>query len=156
MNPHSAQEPAGFAGIDAGTQADAVGQTRALLSALEGKDLPTIADLLDRQATLTLPLSFSGAPEPAVHFTGKDQVLGYLTGVFTTMGSIHFTDLRLSVTADGGTTFVQAKGDFTTADGRPYHNVYIFRYNWNDGHLVSIEEYGNPVTFTATFGQLNG
>lgn len=134
------------------SQPRAVKQTQALLMALESKDLDTIDAMLDRQATLTLPLSFSGAQEPAIHFVGKDQVLGYIKSVFGGMGTIRFADVRLSVTADSSATFVQANGNFTTADGRPYRNVYIFRYDWAKDRLASIEEYGNPVTFTATFG----
>jgi ketosteroid isomerase-like protein len=72
------------------------------------------------------------------------------------MGRIRFADQRVSVVADGRTSFVQANGDFTTADGRPYNNVYVFRLDWRDGRVVSGEEYFNPVTFSNTFDTPRG
>lgn len=130
--------------------------TLAFLDALQAKDFPAVAAALTEDTALTVALSFSGAPEPAGRFTGKEQVLGYLTQVFTTMGTIRFTDVRVSVADAGRTTFVQANGDFTTADGRPYRNVYVFRYDWRDGLIARTEEYGNPVTFSRTFGSPEG
>lgn len=126
-------------------------RTQALVAALERKDLEAVTALIHEQATLTVPLSFSGAPEPAGRFVGKEQVLGYVQGVFTNMAVVDFADVRITVTDNGKTSFVQAKGQFTVADGRPYHNVYVFRYDWQHGRVISIEEYANPVTYCATF-----
>jgi ketosteroid isomerase-like protein len=127
-------------------------QTKAFLAALERKDLRTVAAMTDDRATLTVSLSFSGAQEPAGRFVGKEQVLGYVRSVFTNMAIVDFTDERVTVTGDGRTSFVQANGRFTAADGRPYDNVYVFRYDWQNGRVVGTEEYANPVTFCTTFG----
>lgn len=128
------------------------GRTHALLDALEREDLPAVAAMTDQRVTLTVPLSFSGAQEPAGRFVGREQVLGYVDSVFTNMATIDFVDVRVSVTAGGKTSFVQANGQFTAADGRPYPNVYVFRYDWSGGRVTRIEEYANPVTFCKTFG----
>lgn len=57
--------------------------------------------------------------------------------------------------ADGGSaltgggsasTFVQTNGDFQTRDGRSYRNVYVFRFDWQNGKMAAWEEYANPVT----------
>lgn len=135
-----------------GAEQRTAARTHAFLAALERKDLRTVAAMTGERATLTVSLSFSGAQEPAGRFTGKDEVLGYVRGVFTTMAVVDFTDERVSVTGDGRTSFVQANGRFTAADGRPYHNVYVFRYDWRDGRIAGVEEYANPVTFCTTFG----
>ncbi|ASO20288.1 ketosteroid isomerase-like protein [Actinoalloteichus hoggarensis] len=127
-------------------------RTRAFVTALEAKDQAAVVAMLDRNVELTVALSFSGEPEPAGRFAGETEVLGYLTGVFTNMAAIAFVDERVSVTSDGRTSFLQATGDFTTADGRPYRNVYVFRLDWHEGRLVRIEEYGNPITYCQTFG----
>jgi ketosteroid isomerase-like protein len=127
-------------------------RTRAFMSAIERKDLAAVAALLDSDSTLTLPMSFSGRQEDAARFTGKTEVLGYIQNAFTIMGRIDFVNVRVSVTADGKTSFVQADGNFTTADGRPYKNVYIHHFEWRDGRMVKGAEYGNPVTFCDTFG----
>ena len=67
------------------------------------------------------------------------------------MDRIRFTNPRISVAASGETSFVQADGDITTADGRPYQNVYIFRIDWHGAQAIVIEEYANPLTFSQTF-----
>ncbi|MUL41382.1 hypothetical protein FZ103_09360 [Streptomonospora sp. PA3] len=130
-------------------------RTRAFLAALEHKDLPQLAEALDEQAGLTIALSFTGAQEPAGHFSGKREVLGYLEGVIRNMDRIRFRDVRISVTADGQTSFVQADGDFTAADGRPYANVYVLCLDWSQGRLVHVDEYANPIAFTQVFGELS-
>ena len=143
--------PAGESGRDT-THRSTLRSTHALLAALEEKDLQAISALTDQRASLTNTLPLSGIREEAVTFEGKEQILGYIQQVFTMMGDIAFSDVQVTVSADGRTSFVQANGDFTTADGRPYRNVYMFRYDWRDGRMVKALEYANPVTFCKTFG----
>ncbi|QBI56510.1 nuclear transport factor 2 family protein [Streptomonospora litoralis] len=128
-------------------------RTRAFLAALERKDVAELERSLHPQATLTIALSLTGAPEAAGHFAGKAEVLGYLRGITEGMDRIAFTDVRVSATAAGDTTFVQTTGAFTTADGRPYNNVYVMRLDWREGLLAHVDEYGNPVTYTSVFGE---
>ncbi|MEX5632485.1 nuclear transport factor 2 family protein [Parafrankia sp. FMc2] len=125
--------------------------TRGFLDAFERRDLDTITNLLTDQVTLVQPMSFTGAPEPAIRFSGRDEVIGYFRQVFAAMGRISFVDERITVGAGGDTVFVQANGDFTGADGGPYRNVYLFRFDWRDGRLVSGEEYANPIIFARRF-----
>lgn len=132
------------------------GNTRAFLDAVCHKDMATVTDMLDDRITVTVSLSFDGSQRPAGRFVGKDAVLGYFRGVFTRMAVIEFTDVRVSVTGDGATSFVQADGDFTAADGRPYRNVYVNRHDWHGDRVVNLEEYANPITFTNTFGDPTG
>jgi ketosteroid isomerase-like protein len=126
--------------------------TERFLRACERRDVTTVAALLHPRVTLIHPITFSGALQPEARFTGKPQVLGYLRTVFQVMDRIQFTDERVSVARRGRTTFAQANGNFTTADGRPYRNVYLFRFDWRNGRIVGGEEYYNPVTFSQTFG----
>jgi ketosteroid isomerase-like protein len=72
------------------------------------------------------------------------------------MRSAKFIDRRITAAADRATTFVQARGDFVTADGRPYQNVYVFRFDWSDGKIVSWEEYANPITIIRAFPEQYG
>ncbi|RVX38119.1 hypothetical protein EDD27_0412 [Nonomuraea polychroma] len=46
-------------------------RTAVIISALEREDLAAVSALLDPDATLTLPLSFSGRQEDAARFTGN-------------------------------------------------------------------------------------
>ncbi|WP_024806568.1 nuclear transport factor 2 family protein [Nocardia sp. BMG51109] len=148
----AAVSPTNAAAQDHSPEHAAVDRSHRFLDALRHKDLPAIEGMLTESATLTVPLSFDGGQAPAGRFVGRDQVLGYVGGVFTAMATIEFTDVRISVTDGGRTSFVQANGDFTTADARPYRNVYLFRTEWDGDHLLAIEEYGNPVTYCRTFG----
>lgn len=126
-------------------------QTRELLDRIERKDTEAVAAVLHPQVTLTHPLALSGNRKDAARWQGKDRVLGYFGGAFAMMGRIRFANRRVSVAAGGETAFVQADGDYTTANGRPYQNVYIFRIDWRDGRAIAIEEYANPLTFCQTF-----
>jgi ketosteroid isomerase-like protein len=128
-------------------------RTERFLRAFERRDLRAVASMLDPKVRLVHPITFSGAQEPEAVFEGKSSVVGYFRGVFAGMGRIAFSDERVSVVAGGRASFVQANGDFTTADGRPYDNVYAFRFDWRDGRIVRGEEYFNPVTFSRTFGR---
>jgi ketosteroid isomerase-like protein len=78
-------------------------------------------------------------------------MVGYFRAIHQVMPVTTMVDLRISVIAGGRSSFVQFDGDFTTADGRPYRNVYIWRVDWKHGHMTTIEEYANPVTFCRTF-----
>ncbi|TMR10215.1 hypothetical protein ETD86_40550 [Nonomuraea turkmeniaca] len=126
-------------------------RTAAILNAFEREDLAAVSALLDPNATLTIPLSFTGRKEDAARFTGKEQVLGYVKNALAAFGRIDFVNVNVTVSEEGNTSFVQADGDFTTADGRSYRNVYVYAFEWRNGRMVRGAEYANPVTFCATF-----
>ena len=124
-------------------------RTRRWLAALAERDFEAMESLLDPDVTLVNLMTLDGSQDPGPGHVGRDQVLGYFRTVNELMPRRELRDLR--VTEAGDTTFLQFNGDFRTADGRPYRNVYVFRLDWRDGRLATIEEYGNPVTFINTF-----
>jgi ketosteroid isomerase-like protein len=126
-------------------------RTQQFLDCIEHKDAEAVAAALHPRVMLAHPLSLSGKRTDAARWQGKDQVVGYFDGAFAMMGRIRFINRRVSVADGGGTSFVQADGDITTADGRPYRNTYIFRIDWRGGRAIAIEEYANPLTFCQTF-----
>jgi ketosteroid isomerase-like protein len=126
-----------------------VDQTNRFLDLLEAGDRAGIADMLDDQVEWSAPMSSGRAgDEPARGREAFESRLGSISGL---MRSARFTDRRITASADTATSFVQAKGDFVTTDGRPYRNVYVFRFDWHDGKIVSWEEYANPITIIRTF-----
>jgi ketosteroid isomerase-like protein len=133
------------------TERETLRWTQQLLDRIEQKDTEALAAALHPLVVLAHPLALSGDRNDAARWQGKDQVLGYFRGAFTMMGRIHFINRRVSVTGGGRTSFVQADGDLTTADGRLYENVYVFRIDWRGGRASAIEEYANPLTFCQTF-----
>lgn len=68
------------------------------------------------------------------------------------MAQIRFTDRRFTGAPDGSRVVMEADGDFTLPDGRPYRNRYVLSFDLRDGEVVAIREYANPVTFSVTFG----
>jgi len=130
--------------------AELVDQTNRFLDILEAADQAGMAAILDDQVVWSTPMSAGGAGdgEPA---RGREAFASRLGSISGLMRSARFTDRRITASADNTTTFVQAKGDFVTADGRPYQNVYVFRFDWRDGKIISWEEYANPITIIQAF-----
>jgi ketosteroid isomerase-like protein len=130
--------------------AELVGQTNRFLDLLEAGDRAGMAEILDDQVVWSAPMSSGGAEdgEPARGRKAFGSRLGSISGL---MRSARFIDRRITASADETTTFVQAKGDFVTAAGRPYRNVYVFRFDWRDDKIVSWEEYANPITIIRAF-----
>ncbi len=130
--------------------AELADQTSRFLDLLEAGDRAGVAGMLDDQIVWSAPMSFgsAGDGEPARGLRAVGSRLASISGL---MRSARFIDRRITASADAATTFVQARGDFVTADGRPYQNVYVFRFDWRDGKIVSWEEYANPMTIIRTF-----
>jgi ketosteroid isomerase-like protein len=130
--------------------AELADQTSRFLDLLEAGDGAGVAGMLDDQIVWSAPMSLgsAGDDEPVRGLQAFGSRLGSISGL---MRSARFIDRRITASADGATTFVQARGAFVTADGRPYQNVYVFRFDWRDGKIVSWEEYANPMTIIRTF-----
>ncbi len=135
--------------------AELVDQTNRFLNLLEVGDRAGMAEMLDDQVVWSAPLSSDGSQdgEPA---RGREAFGSRLGSIGALMKSARFIDRRITASADATTTFVQANGDFVTTDDRPYRNVYVFRFDWRDGKIVSWEEYANPITIIRTFPQVYG
>jgi ketosteroid isomerase-like protein len=127
-------------------------RTRRFLAAMAEHDFATLADLFDPDVTVVNLMTLDGSQDSQRPHRGRDQAAAYFRQVDELMPQRELRDLR--VTTAGDTVFVQFNGDFRTADGRPYRNVYVFRFDWRDGRITSLEEYGNPITFINTFPEL--
>ncbi|KAL1954424.1 hypothetical protein VTO42DRAFT_1194 [Malbranchea cinnamomea] len=125
--------------------------TKAYLDAFERKDLDALTNFTTEDAYFRSTLTVDGGPAPLCHVSGRPAVIKYLSDVIDGFGKIKFVDVDISVTGDGKTSFVQATGDFTSADGTPYSNSYIFRFDWKDGKNSAFIEYTNPITFCNVF-----
>jgi ketosteroid isomerase-like protein len=127
-----------------------VDQTNRFLNLLEAGNEAGLADILDDQVVWSTPMS-SGEAEDGEPARGREAFGSRLAAIGGLMTSAKFVDRRITASADTATTFVQTRGDFVTADGRPYQNVYVFRFDWRDGKIVSWEEYANPITIIRAF-----
>lgn len=133
------------------TALDRADQANRFLDVLETANWRATAEMLDEDVAWSTPMSFSGEPEDAEPARGRQAFESRLGAIGGLMRSARFADRRITVSADGATTFVQTRGDFVATDGRPYRNVYVFRFDWQDDKIVSWEEYANPLTILRTF-----
>jgi uncharacterized protein len=65
---------------------------------------------------------------------------------------LRMRDREMIVGEDGNTVFMECRGDYITTDGRPYNNVYIFKFTISDGKIRYVREYCNPVTYAVLAG----
>lgn len=123
------------------------------IEALEDRNADLVAQFLHEDVTLVQPMTFSGRPEPEFVMEGQTEVLGYLQTVLVNFAQIRFVEPLYTTSDDGSRVFVETRGDLRTAQGDlPYNNVYIFRFDIEDGHIIFINEYANPVPASAVLG----
>ena len=116
------------------------------LDAMEHEDVMTIAGMLDEEIIWSTPMFPGDGPVRGIDALGaKMMEIGGL------MQKVKFADRRVTVSADGSTTFVQTTGDFVSNEGKAYQNVYVFRFDWRDGKIVTWEEYADYLTILRTF-----
>jgi ketosteroid isomerase-like protein len=135
--------------------AEIVDQTNRFLDLLEAGNRAGMNEMLDDRVVWSTPMS-AGSGEDGGPARGREAFGSRLGSISGLMRSAKFIDRRITAAADRATTFVQARGDFVTADGRPYQNVYVFRFDWSDGKIVWWEEYANPITIIRAFPEQYG
>ena len=133
---------------------DPIAATERFLDLLESGDGKGLIGMLDSEVTWTAPMTATGDPDDAERMEGRDAFLGHMRTLGALIAAARFVDRRVSTTADGGTTFVQTRGDFRTKSGEPYRNTYVFRFDWRAGRILAWEEYANPVTVLRAFPEL--
>lgn len=126
---------------------------KAYFDGLASADRDAIAALLADDAVEIVPLSNSGDPDPWNVFTGKDEVMGYVDTIVENFSQVLFTDPVYTVSDDGEVVFFEAHGDLVVRmSSQPYHNVYIVKFSFQDGRIVHISEYANPITISKAMG----
>jgi ketosteroid isomerase-like protein len=126
------------------------------LDLLEAGDRSGVEGMLSADVTWTTPMTATGNVDDGERVEGREAFQARASAIGAMMRSTRFVDRRVTTSADGATTFVQTRGDFRSADGRPYRNVYVFRFDWQDGRLAAWEEYANPITILRTFPDVFG
>ncbi len=129
--------------------------TKAFFGALEQGDFEILAALMSDDVVNTLPFSASGSTTPDAFrvFTGKEEVMAYFESAGQFIPTVSFVEAEITLSLDGETAFVENRGDMVLADGRPYGNLYVWRLDFEDGRIVEITEYFNPVTAAVAFGR---
>lgn len=126
------------------------------LKAIAAKDAAALRDAACDEVIYEIMLSESGLTRDDSHrrFVGADAVIAFWEGTFGSgITGVGFDDVELSITGDGGRLFIEQRGDLVMADGKPYRNRYVFRFDIRDGKISHIREYFNPVTAAYAFAR---
>jgi uncharacterized protein len=94
----------------------------------------------------------SGSNRWAGTYTGKQAVLNDLLGQLRARIEGRIKTVPHRFIAEGDFVVVEARGDNTTKDGRPYNNAYCFVIRLAEGKLREITEYMDTELVTSVLG----
>lgn len=144
---------------------EAVGEVLALvrryMAAFEAMDADGMVATLSRERiTISYPFHESGLTKPGAYrsHAGFDHVASYLRGEGEHVGFERYTRLRFldqvyRPVADASSVYLEAMGDHLMTDGSSYENRFVFRFDVEDGSIVEIVQYHNPVTSLVPYGR---
>ena len=121
-------------------------------STKEKHDLEGLTALFADNIVYTFPLPASGAQENWFVYDGKDATVEYQRKTLDAFSQLRMCDVQITTTAGGDTVFVEARGDYVSKEGKPYNNVYIFKFVLEGGKIAKVFEYANPVTYALLAG----
>lgn len=108
-----------------------------------------LRDLLREDVVIALPNS-GETPTPSFVFTGVDEAIGYLQFSYGTFEHLTFRDQEWVVSDDARYVYLHAVGDMVVkSTGQDYDNVYVLRFQVQDGRIVRVLEYTNPIIWNA-------
>ena len=129
---------------------------RRWFTTLRTKDLEGLLALMSPDVVIELPFNESGRTEEGGfrRYCGLDEVRGFWAAAFRAEGKSHGqTGAELTLSADGRIAFLESRGNLTMANGKSYRNRYVFRFVTENGKLVHVREYYNPITSAHAFGR---
>ena len=122
------------------------------LRALQAKDKGAIFAILADDFALEVPFNVSGSNDYSDSWRGLAAADANYDVTFRIIQNIVYTDLEVTPGKDANVAFAEGLGVMMMANGRPYRNRYIFRFESAGGKLRRIREYANPVTSAISFG----
>ncbi|MEP7351346.1 MAG: nuclear transport factor 2 family protein [Sphingorhabdus sp.] len=130
---------------------------RAWQLALETKDLPALESMMHDDIVIDLPFSESGRVEPGFYrvFQGIPACIEFWRTAFSFEKVMHpFSEMELTVNADGSRLFLEACGHVTMTSNVEYRNRYVLRVDFADRKVRGYREYYNPIISAHAFGRL--
>ena len=121
-------------------------------STKEEHDLEGLTALFADDIVYTFPLPASGAQENWFVYDGKDATVEYQRKTLDAFSQLKMRDMQITVSEGGDTVFVEARGDYVSREGKPYNNVYVFKFVLEGGRIAKVFEYANPVTYALLAG----
>ena len=124
----------------------------AFFSTKEQHDLESLTAIFADDIVYTFPLPASGAQENWFVYDGKEATVEYQRKTLDAFARLKMRDVQITVGEDGTIVFVEARGDYVSKEGKPYNNVYVFKFVLKDGKIAKVFEYANPVTYAMLVG----
>ncbi|TAL03737.1 MAG: hypothetical protein EPO08_03350 [Rhodospirillaceae bacterium] len=124
----------------------------AYLVALQAKDKEAILSLLADDFSLVVPCNVSGSNDLSDSWRGLESASANYDLAFKVIEVLKYTDIEVTPGRDANVAFAEGRGVMKMANGRPYENVYVFRFDVDGGKIKRIREYTNPVTAAMAFG----
>ena len=118
----------------------------------EKHDLEGLKALFADNIVYTFPLPASGAQENWFVYDGKDATVEYQRKTLDAFSQLKMRDIQVTIGANGDTVFVESRGDYVSKEGKPYNNVYVFKFVLENGKIVKVFEYANPVAYALLAG----
>ncbi|MDG2002019.1 MAG: nuclear transport factor 2 family protein [Novosphingobium sp.] len=125
---------------------------REYLRALQAKDKQAIFAIISEDFELEVPLNLSGTNDYSDNWRGLDAANTNYDTTFRIIQDLVYPDLEFTSGSDPNIAFAEGPGTMMMANGRPYRNRYIFRFDARNGKLWRIREYTNPITSAVAFG----
>jgi ketosteroid isomerase-like protein len=121
----------------------------AYLTALQAKDREAMLALLADDFTLEIPCNISGTNDFSDSWRGIENAGPNYDAAFEMLEVLKYVDVEITQAADPSIAFLEGRGDMRMANGNPYPNIYVFRFDVDlaSGKIRRAREYVNPITF---------
>ena len=127
----------------------------AYLTALQAKDMDAMLALLADDFTLEIPCNMSGTNDLSDSWRGIENAKPNYAQAFEMIEVLKYADVEITPAADPSIAFLEGRGVMKMANGNPYPNRYVFRFDVDvqSGKIKRAREYVNPVTFAIAMHQ---
>jgi ketosteroid isomerase-like protein len=133
-------------------QTPGVALAHAYIVALQAKDKQAILDMIAEDFVIEVPLNAPGTNDLTETWRGIEGAHAVYDMAFSVIELLVYTDIEITPAMDPNIAFLEGRGVMRMANGRPYGNRYVFRFEVENGKIRKIREYANPVTAAVAFG----
>jgi len=128
----------------------------AFLRAIQAKDKEGILALLTDDFVLEVPFNVSGTNDLSDSWYGLDTASTNFEATWETIETVKYSEIEITAGRDADVAFAETLGAMRMANGKPYRNRYIFRFDTQNGKIRRVREYANPVTSMIAWGAAPG
>jgi ketosteroid isomerase-like protein len=125
------------------------------LAALQAKDRAWMLSLLADDFALEIPNNLSGTNDLSDSWQGIENAGANYDQAWQMIEVLRYADVEVTQAADPSIAFLEGRGTMRMANGNPYENRYVFRFDVDlaAGKIRRAREYVNPVTFAMAMHQ---